>query len=254
LVCPYIAKKIIKNKNGDTQMPLMFSKRHYPKDFTALIKSREAALIKKSERRELVTDAGRHKPTHGPSELVKLKPQLVFWNDPKDQEKPTRVQSEPGNLRGQRLLKHPTPNSRYQSLNLIRQKLQEHLTPNSRHQRLNLRGQKLQEHLVPNSRHQKLNLREQRLQEHLTPNSRYQSLNLRRQKPQEHLVPNSRHQKLNLREQRLQEHLVPNGRYQRLKLRTSNHRGSALVNAGSALLLAPHKVRYHYGELIPCQR
>ena len=215
-------------------MPLMFSKRHYPKDFTALIKSREAALIKKSERRELVSDAGRHKPTHGPSELVKFKPQLVFWNDPKDQEKPTRVQSEPGNLRGQRLLKHPTPNSRYQSLNLIRQKLQEHL--------------------VPNSRHQKLNLREQRLQEHLAPNGRYQSLNLRGQKPKEHLVPNVRYQRLNLRGQKLKEHLVPNGRYQRLKLRTSNHIGSALVNAGSALLLAPHKVRYHYGELIPCQR
>ncbi len=195
-------------------MPLIFSKRHYPKDFKALIESKETALIKRSEMQKLLKDTRNNKPTHGPSELVKFKPQLVFWKDPKDQEKPTRVRSEPRNLREQTLQKHLAPNSRFQRLNLREQTLQKHPAPNSRHQRLNLRGQRLQEHPAPNSRHQRLNLRGQRLQ----------------------------------------EHPAPNGRFQRLNLRSPNHRGSDLVRAGSALLLAPHKVRYHYGELIPCRR
>ena len=40
-----------------------------------------------------------------------------------------------------------------------------------------------------------------------------------------------------------------------LNLRKPNQKGSPLVRAGSALLLLdPQKVRYHYGELVPCPR
>ena len=59
----------------------------------------------------------------------------------------------------------------------------------------------------------------------------------------------------NPRQEKPSRHLVYNGRYQSLNLRKPNQKGSPLVRAGSALLLLdPQKVRYHYGELVPCPR
>lgn len=86
-------------------------------------------------------------------------------------------------------------------------------------------------------------------QEKLTRRASAQ-INLR----QQNLV-RTRSEPRNPRQEKPLRHLVYNGRYQSLNLRKSTQKGSPLVIAGSALLLLdPQKVRYHYGELVPCPR